>query len=62
MGELAFDCFCDTFQEAEVAVVKTKATCWFPNSLDGIQFRAVRREEVQSELALLLLAPRQMEP
>jgi hypothetical protein len=58
---LAFDCVSDTIQESEVAVVKAKAARQFPNSLDGIQFRAVRGKEVQGKLGLLLLAPGEME-
>jgi hypothetical protein len=58
---LAFNCFSDTIQEGEVAVVKAKSTRQFPNPLDGIQFRAVRRKEVQGKLGLLLLAPGEME-
>jgi hypothetical protein len=58
---LAFDCFSDTIQESEVAVVKAKAARQLPNSLDGIQFRAVRGKEVQGKLGLLLLAPGEME-
>jgi hypothetical protein len=59
---LAFDGFSDTIQESEVAVVKAKAAGQFPNSLDGIQFRAVRGKEVQSKLGSLVLAPGEMEP
>jgi len=58
---LAFDCFSNTIQKSEVAVVKAKATRQFPNPLDGIQFWAVRRKEVQGKLGLLLLAPCKME-
>ena len=60
--ELALDGFRDAIQKTEVAVVKAQATCQFPYSLNGIQFRAVRREKVQGKLGLLLLAPGEMEP
>jgi hypothetical protein len=61
-GELPFDGFGDAIQEAEIAIVQAKATRQFPNSLNRVQFRTVRREEIQSELRLLLLPPREMEP
>jgi hypothetical protein len=58
-GELAFDGGNDALEESEVTIVQ--AARKLPDSFDGIQLRAVGRQEGQVELGSLLIAPLQME-
>ena len=47
----------DFFQSVEITVVQTLAARELPDSLDGIAVRAVRRQEIEPEMGLLLLPP-----
>ena len=58
--ELSFNRVDDAIKKAEVAVVQAEPAGEFPDSLDGVQFRAIGRQEVQGELCGLLKLPRQV--
>ena len=47
----------NTVQGGEVLIVQTRAADQFPNSLDRVEFRTVRRQEMQSKVAGHLLSP-----
>src|SRR5580698_639493 len=49
-------------QFREVAIMQAEAADQLPNPFNGIQVRAVRRQEGQLEISPLLLAPRTMQP
>jgi hypothetical protein len=57
LGELAFNGSNDAVQQAEVSIVEAQPTGQFPDPFDGIQIRAIGRQEVQAELGSLLVAP-----
>ena len=56
-AKLLFDGINDAVKEAEVAVVQTKTAGKFPDSFDRVQIRAIWRQEIQTELSLLMLLP-----
>jgi len=61
LGELAFNGSNDAVQQAKVSIVEAQPTGQFPDPFDGIQIRAIGRQEVQAELGSLLVAPPPME-
>ena len=48
-------------QVREVLIVQTPATKQFPHPFDGIEFRAVGRQEVQEEVAVHFAPPRSVQ-
>src|SRR5678815_1438804 len=47
----------DVIEGWEVVIMQARAPNQFPNALDGVEFRAVGREEVQSKVTGYLLSP-----
>jgi hypothetical protein len=58
---LTFDGGNDSIEESEVTIVQTQPAGELPDPFDRVEFRAVRRQEVQAKLWGLLITPRQME-
>src|ERR1039457_2857948 len=60
--ELALNSCHHKMQLREVAIMQAEAADQLPNPFNGVQVRAVRRQEGQLEISPLRLAPRTMQP